>query len=92
MRVVRARLSSIGRVIGCFGLLFAFARGGSEACAQTPSRVERFENIVQGLYASGVKVERPRAIVWFSAAAHPPLQSRVDTFTYLCQCGPGGHY
>lgn len=56
----------VGRVIGCFGLLVAIVRGGSEACAQTPSRVERFDRIVQELYASGIKVERPRAVVWLS--------------------------
>ena len=61
----------VGRVIGCFGLLFAIVRGGSEACAQMPSRVERFGKIVQELYASGVKVERSRAVVWFLTQEMP---------------------
>lgn len=51
---------------GSFALLLAIVLSDSEAFGQTPSRVEQFAKVVQELQTSGRRVERPRAVVWFS--------------------------
>lgn len=77
----RRRASWFGRLIVCVCLPFAIVHGRAEACAQTASgveqfkaRLERFERIARDLYASGIRVQRPRADVWVSPQDLPAFE------------------